>query len=555
MQKPHQQKCIRSPSPIFLPRTVPRSPISIRGRGQMDGGPGRGLYKKALSDSPELQSPSGECGQGTFSRWKRSHLARHACGSPRTSSQRAQSPRSDLFGGVLPDFMSLTIHNSGSRSNRSGPSSPDSKLRRHGSNLSLVYPVLHDLFDDLDDNSPLSLQAKKRNFYNRRADELSRNPTLKNEALTVFNEDGSYKTISVDERMQALDVCEIMLSKNHLSGSSINWQLYSEPSQLPGYERAIEDHEYVFDLYERWLTADESPRFRFRWNPRKYHLSDEMREVLTRSDGANNSVPRPVSAVDDLRGVSEGVLWLKRPQCNWMKAFCFIIASAIFFTKKAHKKNSKDSDFLLDLSTMDVYVARGDRTDKDPFQSPTPFSIAFLPSTVGFVDTDSIIVIAATSEAGLKAWSEGLRFHKYGRRKLADNLAWAADRGSSPTQPKEAYRTKTPLVDDLSRPKQKTSRPRKDTTLSVTSLANFEGLLYEDGSPFLLLQTPDGLTKTTIEVCRDASRLNKFYRLRGHKERFCTTDELADFYFRNRDDVLRGFPTPKNSTDESATRF
>ncbi|VDK71941.1 unnamed protein product [Dibothriocephalus latus] len=233
-----------------------------------------------------------------------------------------------------------------------------------------------------------------------------------NEALTVFNEDGSYKTISVDEKMQALDVCETMLSKNHITSNSINWQLYSEPSQLPGYERAIEDHEYVFDLYERWRAADESPRFWFRWNPRKYHLSDEMRDVLTRTDGTTNSVPRPMSAVDDLRGISEGVLWLKRPQCNWIKAFCFIIASAIFFTKKAHKKKSKNSDFLLDLTTMDAYVARGARTDKDPFQSPTPFSIVFLPSTVGFVDTDSVIVIATTSEAGLKAWSEGLRFHK-----------------------------------------------------------------------------------------------------------------------------------------------
>uniref|UniRef100_A0A0X3P1G1 Growth factor receptor-bound protein 14 n=1 Tax=Schistocephalus solidus TaxID=70667 RepID=A0A0X3P1G1_SCHSO len=546
MPKRTEQKCILAPSPVFTPRTVPRSLLSVSGcvcgRSQMDGYPVRGLYKKALSDSPEVQSPSG---QGTFSRWKRSHLARHTCGSPASSSQRTQSPRKDLLEGALSDFRSLTIHHTGS--------SPDAKLRRHGSNLSLVYPVLHDLFDDPDDDSPPSLQAKKRNFYNRRADELNENSKLKNEALTIFNEDGSYKTISVDQRMQALDVCEIMLSKNHLTSDSINWQLYSEPSQLPGYERAIEDHEYVFDLYERWLAADESPRFWFRWNPRKYHLSEEMREVLTRTDSTSSAVP--LSAVDDLRGVSEGVLWLKRPQCHWIKSFCFIIASAIFFTKKAHKKNSKDSDFLLDLSTMDIYVARRDRAEKDPFQSPTPFSIAFLPSTVGFVDIDSIIVIAATSEAGLKAWSEGLRFHKFGRRKLADNLAWAADRRSSSIESKEPNRTPTPVSDALSKPKQKASGPRKGATLNFKSLINFEGLLYEDGCPFLLIQTPDGLTKTTIEIFRDSRGMRKFYRLRGHKERFCTTDELADFYFRNRDDVLQGFHTLKNSTDESATRF
>ncbi|VDD75637.1 unnamed protein product [Mesocestoides corti] len=269
--------------------------------------------------------------------------------------------------------------------------------------------------------------------------------------LRVYNEDGTYKTILIDEDMSVKDVCEIMLQKNHCDDSIINWQLYEEPGEFPGFERQIEDHEFAMDLQRRWPASMSPSKIWFRQNSRKYNLSDGMERMILRTD-----IPVVDQLTHDafpLPGLAEGVVLLKRPQRKWVKVFCFLLMSSIFFTRKAFRASKRKAEYLLDLANMDVYVPQANTEVTRFLNTPTPHTLLLVPSSIGLLDPEAVFAIGLKTRESLLAWAEGLRYHKHGRRKLSSNLTEALGPNCSAndrnTRRREKYRQTTEPVQTL----------------------------------------------------------------------------------------------------------
>ena len=106
-------------------------------------------------------------------------------------------------------------------------------------------------------------------------------------AIKVFNNDGSNKTVVVEEGMTSAVVCYLLVTKNHFEESP-NWtiierlgdvglgKLSMSLSLVPNktlvfLERELEDHEFVEEIYTHW-ARDSNNQFLFRRNDLKYEI-------------------------------------------------------------------------------------------------------------------------------------------------------------------------------------------------------------------------------------------------------------------------------------------
>ncbi|CDI98766.1 growth factor receptor bound protein 7 [Echinococcus multilocularis] len=238
--------------------------------------------------------------------------------------------------------------------------------------------------------------------------------------MKVHNQDRAYKTVIVSDKMRVGEVCEIMLEKNHREDSIIHWQLFEERGDLLGFERPIEDHEFAMDLQRWWPAAVTPSRIWFRYNRRKYSFSDNQEHLINGSYKYANRSTLYKSL--SFPGISEGIVHLKRPQAKWTRVFCFIMMSAIFYTKRTNNISKKQAKYLLDLTSMDVYVPRVETDVLTVLNTPTPHTLLLVPSSIGLLDSEAIFAIGLKSREHLLGWAEALRFYKHGQRRLMENL-------------------------------------------------------------------------------------------------------------------------------------
>nr|CDS29328.2 growth factor receptor bound protein 7 [Hymenolepis microstoma] len=174
------------------------------------------------------------------------------------------------------------------------------------------------------------------------------------------------------------------------------------------------------DLQRQWPAAIVPSRIWFRPNRRKYIFTEDLdllllsKDTNLKGDVLDNNISFP--------GISEGIVMLKRPHGKWSKVLCFLVMSAIFFSKRHFGYSKKNSKYLLDLTSMDVYVPQ-ERTDVTKLlHTPTPHTLLLVPSSIGLLDPDSIFAIGCKTRESMLAWAEGLRLHKHSQRKLSENL-------------------------------------------------------------------------------------------------------------------------------------
>ncbi|KAL5105694.1 Growth factor receptor-bound protein 14 [Taenia crassiceps] len=418
--------------------------------------------------------------------------------------------------------------------------------------------------------------------------------------MKIHNEDHTYKTVLINDGMRVGEVCGIMLGKNHRDDLIVHWQMFEEPGDCPGFERPIEDHEFAIDVQRRWPAAVAPSRIWFRYNPRKYNFSDNQEHLIRRTDAflSRNTIYKSLS----FPGISEGVVLLKRPQTKWTKVFCFLIMSAIFFTKKTFNVSKKKAKYLLDLTSMDVYVPKLETDASSMLNTPTPHTLLLVPSSIGLLDPEAIFAIGVKTRECMLGWAEGLRFYKHGQRRLLENLEAALrDRyhhknqtieqnglneehiysqiqqdtsslyqQNRPLKPVEYTIDATPSdgtsstlgrwgnshqelsggefpVRSMIALPPKTSNgvapwprnPNQNSSIYVAA-DEFEGIVFRSGVPFLHLNLPDGIHKFPIEVRSNCGFEEKRYKLTFRSERFATLNDLSQFY-EDRRHLLAGY--------------
>ncbi|KAM3175104.1 hypothetical protein ACTXT7_009190 [Hymenolepis weldensis] len=207
-------------------------------------------------------------------------------------------------------------------------------------------------------------------------------------------------------------------------------------------KRQVEDHEFAMDLQRRWPAAVAASRIWFRHNRKKYSFNKDLDRILSLKDATLRGDMIYSNIL--FLGVSEGVVMLKRPHGKWSKVFCFLVMSTIFFTKRhfgyllhnslldINFRSKKKSKYLLDLTTMDVYIPQEKTNVIKLLHTPTPHTLLLVPSSIGLLDPEAIFAIGCKTRQSMLAWAEGLRFHKYGQRKLSENLENALNHRFSP---------------------------------------------------------------------------------------------------------------------------
>ena len=114
-------------------------------------------------------------------------------------------------------------------------------------------------------SSPSSEKAEKI----RLAIEKMKEASVKKIFIKVFGEDGSAKSLLVDERMSVAHVCRLLAEKNHVKRDT-TWGLVELLPDLH-MERAYEDHEPLVENLLMW-KADSKNTLWFIKRPEVYDL-------------------------------------------------------------------------------------------------------------------------------------------------------------------------------------------------------------------------------------------------------------------------------------------
>ncbi|KAL5960641.1 Growth factor receptor-bound protein 14 [Taenia solium] len=389
--------------------------------------------------------------------------------------------------------------------------------------------------------------------------------------MKIYNEDHTYKTVMIDDEMRVGEVCEIMLEKNHRDDSIVHWQIFEEPGDCPGFERHIEDHEFAMDVQRRWPAAVAPSRIWFRYNPRKYNFSDNRGRMVRRTDAfpTRSTIYKSLS----FPGISEGIVLLKRPQTKWTKVFCFLIMSAIFFTKKTFNVSKKKAKYLLDLTSMDVYVPKLETDVSSMLNTPTPHTLLLVPSSIGLLDPEAIFAIGVKTRECMLGWAEGLRFYKHGQRRLSENLEAALsaryrrqNQTTGKNGPSEEHvysqiqQDTSSLYHQNRAPQQveytidSMSRGENSSTIGCWRNSYQENYSKVDDAPSIhsnrsAVSTvqPGGVEFRVHSVAASAPKIqnsrgfeDKRYKLAFRSERFATLNDLSRFY-EDRRHLLVGY--------------
>ncbi|VDO11565.1 unnamed protein product [Rodentolepis nana] len=266
-------------------------------------------------------------------------------------------------------------------------------------------------------------------------------------------------------------------------------------------------------------------------------------------------------------GISEGIVMLKRPHGKWSKVLCFLVMSAIFFSKRFFGYSKKNSKYLLDLTSMDVYVPQ-EKTDATKLlHTPTPHTLLLVPSSIGLLDPDSIFAIGCKTRESMLSWAEGLRFHKVRQSGAVDPRAFDFNTSrdeNSATMPRwstcssEVNQSYFHIHGTLGLDVNSTGSTLENSveTRSFSPISNsgrsflheemvgrsnayeqenaFEGIVFQSGVPHLLIALPDGIHNYLIEVNNDRGFDEKRYQLPSRPERFATLSDLCSFYEKRR---------------------
>ncbi|XP_034416196.1 amyloid beta A4 precursor protein-binding family B member 1-interacting protein isoform X2 [Cyclopterus lumpus] len=280
--------------------------------------------------------------------------------------------------------------------------------------------------------------------------------------VKVLMNDGSAKTLMVDERQTVREVLDNMFEKTHCD-CNVDWSLCETNPELQ-LERAFEDHENLVEPLLAWtrdsenkvLFQERGEKYEVFKNPQNFYLwkkdmralkdiKDQDKELLIQENFCGTSI-----IVPDL----EGVMHLKEDgKKSWKPRLFQLRASGIYYVPKGKTKSSRDLVCFVQFDNLNIYYGKD---FKGKYKAPTDF--CFLLKHPQIQKESQYIKYLCCDDAGsMNLWVTGIRIAKYGaslydnyktaEKKAAVSSVWtnrSTPSSSNPSTPSPPIKAKSP---------------------------------------------------------------------------------------------------------------
>ncbi|XP_073977114.1 ras-associated and pleckstrin homology domains-containing protein 1-like isoform X2 [Rhodnius prolixus] len=277
-------------------------------------------------------------------------------------------------------------------------------------------------------NAPTS-KAEKIRLAMQKIKEAS----VKKIFVKVFNDDGSVKSLLVDETMTCGYITRVLAEKNHRPYDP-RCALVEHLTDL-NMERVYEENELLVTELMRWTYSSKN-RLHFSWDrPEKTLLFDAPWLFVGPADPrrdrepAHHHSPSPqnIAILEEFFAGSgvpsvEGPLYIKSDSSRkgWKRYHCILRSSGLYYWPKDKAKcSSKD---LICLATFDVNMVYYGVGWKKRYKAPTDHCFALKHPALQEQPKSSkyIKYLCADDPTSLHRWVTAVRLVKYGRQLLTD---------------------------------------------------------------------------------------------------------------------------------------
>nr|XP_020458025.1 amyloid beta A4 precursor protein-binding family B member 1-interacting protein-like isoform X2 [Monopterus albus] len=242
---------------------------------------------------------------------------------------------------------------------------------------------------------------------------------VKKLVVKVILNDGSSKTLMVDERQSVREVLDNLFEKTHCD-CNVDWSLCETYSELQ-LERTFEDHENLVEPLSAWtrdsenkiLFQERGEKYEVFKNPQNFYLwkkdkkalkdiKDKDKEILIQENFCGTSI-----IVPDL----EGVLHLKEDgKKAWKQRLFQLRASGIYYVPKGKTKSSRDLICFVQFDNVNVYYGKD---FKNKYKAPTDFCFVLKHPQIQ-KDSQYIKYLCCDDAWSMNLWVTGIRIAKYG---------------------------------------------------------------------------------------------------------------------------------------------
>ncbi|UJR16158.1 hypothetical protein I4U23_003068 [Adineta vaga] len=211
--------------------------------------------------------------------------------------------------------------------------------------------------------------------------------------IRTYNDDGSTKSIFIDDLMLIRDVLLLLIHKNHRE-PDINYVLIEVLPDLH-MERIFEDHHILTEAILMWPTIS-SNRLSFTKRFEKYNFF------------------HTISSIDDLFHAPdiEGNIYLKeKSRKSWKKHFCVLRSSGLYFVPKG--KSKKDLVCLAKFENVELFFGL---EWKKKFKSPSDFCFALKHPLIQKKSSKYIKYMCVDTKNEFDRWIMNIRIAKFGQQ-------------------------------------------------------------------------------------------------------------------------------------------
>ncbi|XP_071340824.1 amyloid beta A4 precursor protein-binding family B member 1-interacting protein isoform X2 [Trachinotus anak] len=284
---------------------------------------------------------------------------------------------------------------------------------------------------------------------------------VKKLVVKVLMNDGSSKTLMVDERQTVREVLDNLFEKTHCD-CNVDWSLCETNPELQ-LERTFEDHENLVEPLLAWtrdsenkvLFKERGEKYEVFKNPQNFYLwkkdkkalkemKDKDKEILIQENFCGTSI-----IVPDL----EAVLHLKEDgKKSWKQRLFQLRASGIYYVPKGKTKSSRDLVCFLQFDNVNVYYGKD---FKSKYKAPTDFCLVLKHPQIQ-KESQYIKYLCCDDAWTMNLWVTGIRIAKYGaslyenyktaERKAAVSSAWtnrSTQSSSNPSTPSPTIKAKS----------------------------------------------------------------------------------------------------------------
>ncbi|KAJ8279244.1 hypothetical protein COCON_G00063100 [Conger conger] len=266
---------------------------------------------------------------------------------------------------------------------------------------------------------PEEIEAQAKADKIKLALEKLKEAKVKKLVVKVHMNNGSSKTLMVDERQTVRDVLDNLFEKTHCD-CGVDWSLYETNPELQ-IERGFEDHENLVEPLSAWTRDSENqilfleridkyavfknPQNFYLWKKDKKTLKDmkeKDKEMLLKENFCGSSI-----IVPDL----EGPLYLKEDgKRSWKQRYFLLRASGIYYVPKGKSKTSRDLTCFVQFDNVNIYYGK---EYKQKYKAPTEFCFVLKHPQIQ-KESQYIKYLCCEDAWTMTLWVTGIRIAKYG---------------------------------------------------------------------------------------------------------------------------------------------